>query len=172
MDLSLNSISKIDLRPLVDCKKLKQLDLSKNSLREIILAPIKNLRSLDIPHNHLREIDLSPLKKCKKLTHLDLEDNEFRNIILVPIESLESINICSNPLKKIDLSPLAPCKNLEIYAECDIEIVGAKIKSTERKVILVREDDWLEEIEYCVYTVYWEEKTNKQPHTQKRKTKP
>ncbi len=124
LDLSMNQLSSIDLRPLEGCTGLEELDLNGNQLSSIDLRPLEGctgLYYLFLNNNQLSSIDLRPLEGCTGLYYLALNNNQLSSIDLSLLEGctgLRRLKLSDNQLSSIDLRPLEGCT--EIFWELDL----------------------------------------------------
>ncbi len=76
IDLSYRGIVSIDLRPLVNCRRLESLDLSNNQLKEVDLWPLmrcKELTRLSLRGNPIEQVDVTPLFACPRLSTVEVD---------------------------------------------------------------------------------------------------
>jgi len=138
LSLSNNIIERIDLSPLSHCEYLRWLELSGNRLNTIDLSPLSDcvkLECLWLDMNNLEYVDLSPLSNCRNLRVLSISGNEIEELDLSPLaecRNLEELWICISTLDSIDLSPLRRMEGLRIYADPNTELVGAKLRESNR----------------------------------------
>ena len=102
---SLSTVSGLD-----KAKGLIYLDLSDNSLRNILpLSALQNLQELDLSNNALN--DLLALSGLKNLVSLDVSQNELTSLIPIStVSGLEKLNVANNMLT--DLTGIAQLTHL------------------------------------------------------------
>ncbi len=80
VDLSSNMFKKINLAPLIVCKKLNRLNLSNNLLETIdyaTLAALDTITHLNLSSNLLKSFDFNILGEMESLIELDISSNDF-----------------------------------------------------------------------------------------------
>ena len=104
IDLSNNFLSKLDLEPLKSCTKLHQLILHDNNLISITLEPLREysiLEEIDLSGNKLTQLDLSPLSQCRRLKRLDLSRNRLRYLDCTPVLILPNLEMLAIDLNTV-----------------------------------------------------------------------
>ncbi|MBD3408462.1 MAG: leucine-rich repeat protein [Candidatus Lokiarchaeota archaeon] len=123
-----NSLSRIDLSPLMNLPQLEEISLSINKLRNIDLNPlasISTLNTLRLGSNSLASLDLSPLSYLSNFSELYLSNNEITHVDLQPLkdcDELRNLYLSGNRLKSIDLTALSNCEKLIEFDISDNEI--------------------------------------------------
>lgn len=109
----------LDLAPMAELSKAKELDISSHKLKSIDLKPLqkaKSLQSLSISQSGLQEMtaaDLAPLKACTRLTILGLGHLKSIDLSGLRGATIRRLELMNNAIRSIDLSPLAELKDLE-----------------------------------------------------------
>ncbi|EDW14414.1 carboxypeptidase N subunit 2 [Drosophila mojavensis] len=111
LDLSHNSISRLDRKLFEHTPQLRKLALAHNRLSVLdaattaSLASIANLQRLDLSHNGLLTLPGDLFTKMSNLYQVDLSGNEF-TVVPGALEhlgkSLQQLSLAGNPLAKID----------------------------------------------------------------------
>ncbi|MBD3159111.1 MAG: hypothetical protein GF309_10020, partial [Candidatus Lokiarchaeota archaeon] len=111
-------ITAVNLSSLSSCRKIEELIIVGNDLKEIDLSPLSNfthLKLLDLRFNNLEEVDLTPLAACRELSEINLSHNQLREVDLSSLsrcKDLEILNLSHNELKELDLTAISACPKL------------------------------------------------------------
>jgi len=112
-------IALIDLTPIRQCLRVRDLMLYGNEIVELDLAPLSGctmLQNLVLRENKIRELNLSPLREHIELVRIDLRKNQLQTLNVDPLankRSLEKFTIEGNPLIELDVSALITCRKLK-----------------------------------------------------------
>ncbi len=112
-------IASIDLTPIRQCLRLRDLLFYGNDIVQLDLAPLVGctmLQTLVLRENRLQEIDLSPLSEHIQLVRIDLRKNQLQSLSVDPLANkrmLEKFTVDGNPLIEIDISALITCRKLK-----------------------------------------------------------
>lgn len=108
LDLSHNSIDRIDPFAFADLARLKNLNVSWNKITTILPTLFNNqvnLEILDLSHNQLNVLDAQLFNQVLNLVSLDLSHNQFKRInfeLFSGLINLLSMNLNGNQLTDMD----------------------------------------------------------------------
>ncbi|MDF1538540.1 MAG: hypothetical protein P1Q69_06525 [Candidatus Thorarchaeota archaeon] len=112
-------IASIDLTPMRQCLRLRDLLLYGNDIPQLDLTPLAGctmLQTLVLRENRLQTLDLSPLNEHIQLIRIDLRKNQLQSLNVDPMANkrmLEKFTIEGNPIMEIDVSALITCRKLK-----------------------------------------------------------
>lgn len=114
LDLSFNSISKINVK---NCPNLRELFLGSNSLDSISeLEILSSLIHLDVSFNNLDVIDVETFVNMTELKFLNLRNNELRMLSFMTQLHLERLDVSNNRLDMIDVNSFLHLRDMhELY---------------------------------------------------------
>lgn len=113
LDLSFNSISNVIMK---NCSNLRELYLANNALTNISeLKILQNLTHLDVSYNDLDDaIDIEIFAAMTKLKYLNLSNNQLRMLSFMNQLQLEHLDVSNNRLNMIDVNSFVHLKYLQL----------------------------------------------------------
>ncbi|MBA6348122.1 BspA family leucine-rich repeat surface protein [Colwellia sp. BRX8-9] len=138
LDLSRNSLTKIDLSTLTN---LEKLNLTENSLTEINVTTNTQLEELNLSFNQLESVDL---QSNVNLTFLNVGNNKLQTLDISKNKNIISLSASSNQLKEIDLT------NNTVLVELDLmfnEFQNININNNVLLQVLLLSNNSLNEID-------------------------
>jgi len=168
-------LSSLDLSPLSECIRLKQVQIFSKRLKKLDLKPLSFCPSLYYLRiegsKSLRSLSLTPLRKCSNLKYLYLSNNGIRHLNLKPLANLEKLrdlHLDNNNFSTINLEPLATCKRLR-----ELRLNSSKLKSFVYDPLFFLQDFVAGEFpkEGCIDPLYqyWNRKWNRWSKSFKQK---
>lgn len=91
---------------------LRKLSLFNNKIKQLDLAPLIQLETLNLAKNKLTDLNITGLSKLKKLY---LFNNKLVNLKLSGLVNLEEIRLMQNSLETLDIRPLGSLKQGHIF---------------------------------------------------------
>ena len=133
--LTLKNCSLSTVAGLDQAKGLIYLDLSDNSLRNILpLSALQNLQELNLSNNALN--DLLALSGLKNLVSLDVSQNELASLIPIStVSGLEKLNVANNLLTELTgIAQLSHLVNLNVSYN-ELSVVSALSANTQLSIL-------------------------------------
>ena len=110
----------VDLTMLAKAPNLESLELGRNPLRTLDLAPLAQCSHLEgLVATAEAPVDLAPLAACANLRWLHVYCQQWPALDLMPLAGLahfESLYVNGTVLTALDLSPLAHCTTLRSFS--------------------------------------------------------
>lgn len=117
IDLSCNNISLINFSIFYDFSRLSHLNLSKNSMHQVIgLDLVPSLRFLDLSSNSLTRIGELQTLSTSSITVLSLKNNYISSLNSTDLSrypALLYLDVSNNPIKEVDLIPTLSCCEIQ-----------------------------------------------------------
>lgn len=117
IDLSCNNISFINFSIFYDFSRLSHLNLSKNSMHQVIgLDLVPSLRFLDLSSNSLTRIGELQTLSTSSITVLSLKNNYISSLNSTDLSrypALLFLDVSNNPIKEVDLIPTLSCCEIQ-----------------------------------------------------------
>ncbi len=141
LDLYENALTRLDLSPLADSEKLRDLDFSWNHLHDLVTAPLVNCRNLETLSLEANQLGAVSPEICKlgRLKELKLGLNKLATLpdCLGDIANLKRLEISSNPLSHLpdSFSLLQGLEALKI-ANVPLEELPASVEGLRSLVVL------------------------------------
>jgi hypothetical protein len=104
INLSHNSLTKLDQNSFKALKNLKTINLSHNSITEILPSAFKNLKNvetIDLSHNQINRICKKSLVKLPKLNKIDLSHNCLDKFHSRDLRNVREISLAHNNLTRL-----------------------------------------------------------------------
>ncbi|GFN73529.1 insulin-like growth factor-binding protein complex acid labile subunit [Plakobranchus ocellatus] len=120
LNVSHNSIPRVQTNALATVTSLRILDISRNSLTELpeAFGKLKNLEALNISHNSLTSFTGATVGEMPKLSTLWLHNNELTDSVsLTALSHLKHVVLHSNQLSKVpSLSNMSILETLDLHS--------------------------------------------------------
>jgi hypothetical protein len=118
IDLSYNSLTRIDSDTFLYTKKLTELNLSGNSIEKLssrAFQDLKSLSKLSLNNNRLTSVDSELFKSLTRLKQVDLSSNRIRGIpefAFNDLLNLAELDLSNNCIKEVHVNSFVNLPNL------------------------------------------------------------
>lgn len=129
LDVSFNSIDKVEAIHFADLTKLVRCNVSRNSIASLprgAFARNTLLQVLDLSGNRLTKLDGNALKGLRMLARLHLNDNQIVDVERATFSSvarIKTINMARNKLRKVDYQMFNDLRLIELIDLSENSIV-------------------------------------------------